>query len=215
MTASAVVRAALVVSVLTLVGCAEEGAQDLGPVAGRTSTVPPSTTVSVTSVDTTAPQSTTDPPSPSATQPTTTAPPEEFEPRWTSYSSATYKVTLRHPPDWPAPMDGEASPPYYFALSAASIGELSLADFCHFAASHRMMPFGPDPAVYTDVEFAGQPACVIEPTGDPSSSRLAMAQVVVRYPEPVEVGSGRYEVFILNAQLGQLSAIAATLRFDG
>nr|MDQ3990089.1 hypothetical protein [Actinomycetota bacterium] len=89
----------------------------------------------------------------------------------------------------------------------------SLAETCRSAASHRLAPFGSSPAVYTDVTFAGQPACVIEPSADQPAPERGMAQLMVRYPTPVQLGSGRYDVFVLTAHVRQLSAIAATLSF--
>jgi hypothetical protein len=40
-----------------------------------------------------------------------------------------------------------------------------------------------------------------------------MAQVMVRYPAPIQLPSGRYEILVLTAHVRQLSAIASTLSF--
>jgi len=40
-----------------------------------------------------------------------------------------------------------------------------------------------------------------------------MAQLMVRYPSPVQLPSGLYDVLVLTAHVRQLSAIAATLSF--
>ena len=42
---------------------------------------------------------------------------------------------------------------------------------------------------------------------------FGMAQLMVRYPSPVQLPTGRYEIFVLTAHVRELSAIAASLSF--
>ena len=203
-----------VVMLLSMAACSRSDPSDAGavPVRPTTTTIPPSTTQPpLTTV--VASTSSTRPPTSSTTTVLRTSTTQALEPVWTRYTSATYKVALAYPTNWQEPAAGTASAPNFFSLNATSTAGGTLAETCRNAASHRLAPFGSSPAVYTDVSFAGQPACVIEPSADQPASERGMAQLMVRYPSPVQLGSGRYDVFVLTAHVRQLSAIASTLSF--
>ncbi len=212
------VRVLIVAALLSTAACSDSDPSDAGavPVRPSTTTIPPSTTQPPPTT-VVAPTSTTrgaaSTPSTTTTLPPRTPTTQALEPVWPRYTSATYKVSLAHPTSWQAPADGTASPPNFFSLNATSTAGGSLAETCRNAASHRLAPFGSSPAVFTDVTFAGQPACVIEPSADQPASERGMAQLMVRYPSPVQLPSGRYDVFVLTAHVRELSAIAASLSF--
>ena len=199
---------------LTTSACSSSDPSDGGAVPSRptTTTIQPSTTPPPTTVGTST-STTRSTASSTTTTVLRTSTTLALEPVWTRFTSLSYRVALAYPTDWSPPADGTASPPDFFALNAATLGEGTLAEACRSAASHRLASYGSSPAVYDNLTFAGQPACVIEPSADQPASERGMALLMVRYPSPVQLPSGRYEVFVLNAHVRQLSAIAATLSF--
>ncbi len=215
-TLARVVRLAFTVGVVGLAGCSAGNGHKAAPLDPRGTTTQPGRPIGAANTTTPNPRKTTVVVAPSTTLPkaaaTITTTPRE--PIWTQYSSTTYKVALRYPPNWTPPADSEAKRPYFFSLGAASTTQ-TLAETCKGAAHHPLMPFGPSPVVHVDgVSFGGQPACIIEPDPQVPSSREQMAQVMVRYPTSLQLPTGHYELLVLAARNSDISAIASTLSFS-
>lgn len=135
---------------------------------------------------------------------------------WKTYSNRVYRVVLRHPPEWQGPMEGTAvrheGTSGFFDLGAASGGGATLNEVCRSDAGHKLNPFGTRPRIES-LRVQGQEACLILPSSDQPRDMKGHSQLLVRYPEPVQVGGSRYELLALYADRDHVRAIARTLRF--
>jgi hypothetical protein len=84
-------------------------------------------------------------------------------------------------------------------------------------ASHKLKPFGDQPAISV-LNLPAGAARLISP--DPSSPDLRMAEVVIRYPVPINEGAVSqpgliipvYYFFVLYGDVGSIQAIAESVR---
>ncbi len=188
---------------MALVACSGDDGEDSAPTTQPSTTAgTPETTTATTVV---APPTTIAPVVSSTTAP--------VAPDTKPFVSTRYKVEMQIPADWPEPDESRgAQPPYFLLVGAADGGGQSLSDVCQTSASHHLRPYGSTPTV-TDVSIGGQPGCVIEPSDDQPAEMRGMGQVIVRYSTPIELDSGQYGLFVLNARVPEIRAIADTLTF--
>src|SRR5271165_5556095 len=138
---------------------------------------------------------------------------------WQTYVDATYKVALRSPTElMPIPGLGAAvSGPKYnhraFGLSASG-GENSTAEqLCRGEADHHLRPFGTNPTIKT-LTVDGQTACLIWPSPDQHTiTGDDEAELIVKYPKPVEIGGYSYSFMTLNAETKYIMALARSIQF--
>jgi hypothetical protein len=138
---------------------------------------------------------------------------------WTTYSSLLFAISLEYPADW-QPVPGYGSPesgPTKFAgvngfvtvVGAMGGGGASIDAIAVQEAGHVLRPYGSQPTIES-LQVQGQEARLILPSADISVNQAAL---IVRYPQPVNVGGHTYEFFMLAADAGHIRTIAQTLRF--
>jgi hypothetical protein len=148
------------------------------------------------------------------------------------YSNEWLKVELDYPAHW-VPIsghelggkDGKFADPHgeadgYFTVSALGGQDTwTLDQAAEQQASHKLKPFGDQPTITVLGLPAGE-ARLISP--DPSSHDLRMAEVLIRYPAPVNEGAISqpgliipvYFFFVLSGDVGSIQTIAETVRLS-
>ena len=132
---------------------------------------------------------------------------------WRTYTSSQFKVNFKYPQNW-QPVKGE--PERYsgkngFFLVSANNAATPKA-MCESQAKHKLRPYGSRPQILS-LKVQNQPACLILPSADQSRSEKGIAELIVRYPQPVQVGSGTYTNFSLYANKQHIRDIAKTVKF--
>jgi len=148
------------------------------------------------------------------------------------YSNEWLKVELDYPAHW-IPIsghelggqDGKFADPQgeadgYFTVSALGGQDTwTLDEAAEQQASHKLKPFGDKPTV-TVLNLPAGEARLISP--DPSSHDLRMAEVLIRYPVPVNEGAISqpgliipvYYFFVLYGDVGSIQTLAETVRLS-
>jgi len=127
------------------------------------------------------------------------------------YTSERFGVRMRIPAAWADPdPDRGAQPPSFFLLDALAADSLERG--CDESAHHKLETFGKTPAI-EDITVAGSRGCLILPSDDQHPDQLGQAQVIARYPSPIEVAGERYAYFVLDAHRNQIRDVVASIEF--
>ncbi|AFZ11867.1 hypothetical protein Cri9333_0952 [Crinalium epipsammum PCC 9333] len=132
---------------------------------------------------------------------------------WRTYTSSTYKASFKYPKNW-QPVKGEPErfrgSNGFFLVSANNAATPQA--MCESQAKHKLRPYGSRPQILS-LKVQNQPACLILPSADQSRSEKGVAELIVRYPQPVEVNSSKYTNFTLYANKQHIRDIAKTVKF--
>lgn len=141
---------------------------------------------------------------------------------WQTYVDSTYQVTLRFPGDWKRdpiysdrPYFGaerrlHTVPRGYFQLLVMGDENDTPEQACKGSAEHVVQPFGKNPTV-RQMKVQGESACLVWPSEDQGAPWDA--EVVIKYPKPVEINGDRYGLLMLDADKDYILAITQTLGF--
>ena len=148
---------------------------------------------------------------------------ESADATWQTYVDSTYQVTLRFPGDWKRDPLIYRDRPYFaperrlhvvqrgfFQLLVEGGENHTPEQVCKGAAEHILRPFGENPTVRR-MTVQGQSACLVWPSKDHGAPWDA--EVVIKYPEPVEIDGDSYSLLVLDADKDYILAIIRTLRF--
>ncbi len=116
------------------------------------------------------------------------------------YTSQVYQVTLQYPTGWQREeSDNEryAGRDGFFLLGAGGSQEETIEEACEFAARHHLRPYGSHPQLER-WRVRGQEACLMLPSDDQDKSMEDQAILIVRYPQPVQIGEYAYSYFNLS-----------------
>ena len=129
---------------------------------------------------------------------------------WSTYSNPSFAVSLQYPAHWqPADDRNYVGEDGFFSIGAIGNPEASVDDVAADEAGHVLQPYGSRPII-ENLQIQGQPARLILPSADAGMGD--QAALIVRYPEPVELGD-TCQFFLLYADQGHIRTIAQTLRF--
>jgi TolB protein len=149
-------------------------------------------------------------------------PDSSSEQGWQTYIDGTYKVMLRCPAEW------KPDPSYNDRLYLGTERRLnSIArgffqglvegdesstpeQSCKGLAEHVVRPFGGNPTIRR-MKVDGQSACLVWPSKDQGAPWDA--EVVIKYPTPVEIDGERYSLLGVDADKDYILAIIRTLKF--
>jgi len=140
---------------------------------------------------------------------------EDLEQEWQTYTNTAYDITFRYPRGWKP--SAVYSGRIYFGGPDGSL-QIDVADgdnpaqICRSATTHKQRPYGSHPQV-RPIKVQEQRACLVWPSGDQVPIAENYAELVVRYPRPVEIDGSRYRLLILNADKKYLLQIVRTIRF--
>jgi hypothetical protein len=132
---------------------------------------------------------------------------------WQPYTDKVLRVTFRYPKEW------KASPVYndrtYFEGPDGSVqldaseGDAPV-DVCRGAATHHLQPYGAHPVIRS-MKVQGRRACLVWPSADQGAPWYG--ELVVEYPQPMEIDGYRYRLLLLNADKNHILEISRTIRF--
>jgi hypothetical protein len=139
---------------------------------------------------------------------------------WQTYVDNTYQVILSFPEEWkslyndrpyfaPEPQLNKVSRGFFQLLVSGGESD-TLEQVCKGLAEHKLKPFGVNPTIRL-MKVDGQSACLIWASEDQGAPWDA--EIVIKYPEPVEIQRERYSFLELNADKDYILAITRSLRF--
>jgi len=135
---------------------------------------------------------------------------------WQTYSNSHFAIKLKYPANWqpvPGYGDPESGEKYAgtdgFFMITAMDGE-SIDSVAAAEAYHKLQPYGSQPTIES-LQIQGQEARLILPSAD--ASMWDQSALIVRYPQPVEIGGHVCPFFVLYADQDHVRAIGDTLRF--
>jgi len=137
---------------------------------------------------------------------------------WNRYRNDYFHIRLDYPSDWDQ-VDGEphlgekfAGQDGFFGIMAIEAGGSSIDQLAENEAHHVLLPYGTQPTIESGTVH-GQEARLILPSIDQYPSMQGQAELIVRYPQPVEINGHFYDFFVLHADKGHIRAMTNTLRF--
>jgi TolB protein len=132
---------------------------------------------------------------------------------WQRYTDKVLQVTFRYPKEW------KTSPVYsdrtYFEGPDGSVQlDASEGDtpqqVCRGSATHHLQPYGAHPQIRS-MKIQGQKACLVWPSEEQGTN--SDAELVIAYPQPIEIEGSGYGLLILYADKNHILQISRTIRF--
>ena len=151
-----------------------------------------------------------------STTSTEPAPPTTSTPGTRAVGTAVFGVELDIPPEWTYDTnDTDGSERWSgdsgFVALFARADESGLDALAEQVANHRLRPFGTEPTI-EEISVAGTSARLIMPAADATPlDGFAFGEVLVRAPEPIELGGDTYNVVSLRADVDHIRAVAASV----
>ncbi|MGP4107887.1 LysM peptidoglycan-binding domain-containing protein [Virgibacillus sp. L01] len=129
-----------------------------------------------------------------------------------TYTNNEYNVRFQYPANWQSvTAERYEGPDGFFQISAIS-SDNTIDQVCQNEAFHQLMPYGSAPRI-VNTQIQSQEACFIFPSRDQPTEMRNQAALIIRYPNPVQLGGETYNYFILWADEPHLDEISATLSF--
>ncbi|SEP60746.1 TolB protein [Virgibacillus subterraneus] len=129
-----------------------------------------------------------------------------------TYTNAEFNVQFQYPANWQSvTAERYEGPDGFFQISAIS-SDSPLNQVCQNEAFHPLMPYGSAPRI-VNTHIQSQEACFIFPSADQPPEMENQVALIVRYPNPVQIGEDTYNFFILWADENHINEISATLSF--
>lgn len=128
------------------------------------------------------------------------------------YANRTYRVSFLVPADWQRINDERYEGPDGFFQIAALASPEGIEAVCRSEAFHVLRPYGSAPTI-EHLTIQNQDACLILPSADQPVEMRHQAALIVRNPQPVQIGSQSYNYFILYADQAHIRAMANSLEF--
>ena len=159
-------------------------------------------------------------------QPTATAEPEATATARALYTNPTFKVELQYPASWvPDPdystyasevpeafSDPSGRENGFFHVNALHTEGMSLEQVAASEVSHRLKPYGDSPQI-VPTTVAGREGRLILPDTVRPSSELFVAELLVAYSSPVNIGAGGpYQFLVMYGHRDFIESIAETIR---
>jgi TolB protein len=129
-----------------------------------------------------------------------------------TYTNSNFNVQFQYPGDWQRVTDERYEGPDGFFQLAAISSEEPIHTVCHNEAFHQLLPYGTQPRIIR-TQIQSQEACFIYPSADQPADMRGQAALIVRYPNPIQIGGTTYHYFILWADQKHLNEISSTLTF--
>lgn len=132
------------------------------------------------------------------------------------YSNQEYHVSLQYPSTWTA--DNAYNPARYkgdngfFQISAFNGTGWSIDQVAESDANHKLKPYGTNPSILK-LDIQGKDARLIKPSDDQAKEEKEVAELIIKYPIPIQISSSTYYYFILWADKSHIEQIAQTIQF--
>jgi hypothetical protein len=132
------------------------------------------------------------------------------------YSNREYLVSLQYPSTWtannaytPARYEGNNG---FFQISAFNGKGWTIDQVAESDANHKLKPYGTTPSIVKS-DIHGPDVRLIKPSDDQPKEEKEMAELVIKYPQPIQIDSNTYYYFILWADKNHIEQIAETIKF--
>lgn len=133
------------------------------------------------------------------------------------FSNQEYHVTLEYPSTWkannaystPARYEGDNG---FFQISAMSGDGWTIDQVAESNANHKLKPYGTKPSI-EKLEIQGQEARLIKPSDDQPKEEKDAAELIIKSPKVIQIGSDKYYYFILYSDKNHIEEIAKTIKF--
>jgi hypothetical protein len=132
------------------------------------------------------------------------------------YSNQEYHVSLQYPSTWTANnaytrarYEGDSG---FFQISAFGGNGWTIDQVAESDANHKLKPYGTTPSIVKS-DIHGLDARLIKPSDDQPKEEKEMAELVIKYPQPIQIDSNTYYYFILWADKNHIEQIAETIKF--
>jgi len=79
-------------------------------------------------------------------------------------------------------------------------------------ANHILKPYGTTPSI-TKLEIQGKEVRLIKPSEDQPKEEKEMAELIIKYPRPIQINSDKYYYFVLWSDKQHIEEIAKTIKF--
>ena len=132
-----------------------------------------------------------------------------------TYVNREYHIYLKYCSDWKQNYnysDRFEGKDGFFQINALDSQGRDIDAVAKQEASHELEPYGSNPQIFNLI-IQGQEARLIIPSSDQIEEMNHQAEVIVRYPTPIEIDGGRYNYFLLYADKEHIQDIAKTIRF--
>jgi TolB protein len=129
-----------------------------------------------------------------------------------TFTNATYNIEFQYPANWSRVSDERYEGTDGFFQVSAIFSEESIHNVCQSEAFQQLLPYGTKPLII-QTNIQTQDACYIFPSEDQPPEMRGQAALIVRYPQPIQIGDTFYNYFILWADQNHLYEISSTLTF--
>ena len=133
------------------------------------------------------------------------------------FSNQEYHVSLQYPSTWKA-NKAYSSPERYegnnglFQISAFDGEGWTIDQVAEWHANHKLKPFGTTPSI-TKLEILGKEVCLIKPSVDQPKEEKDAAELIVKYPKPIQINMDKYSYLVLWADQQHIEEIGKTINF--
>lgn len=132
------------------------------------------------------------------------------------YSNPEYHISLQYPSTWtannvyaPARYEGNNG---FFQISAFDGKDWTIDQVAESNANHKLKPYGATPSIVKS-DVHGIDARLIKPSDDQPKEQKEMAELVIKYPQPIQINSYTYNYFVLWSDKNHIEQIAQTIKF--
>lgn len=134
----------------------------------------------------------------------------------TVFTSKIFHVSLNFPSTWRKVDDYDEryqGNDGFINLLAKENHYATIQSVCEDEINHVLHPFGSNPSVqYLTID--NQEACMILPSDDQNGLMENSAEILIRYPQPIEINGYTYSFLVLVVSEQYASSIAPTIKFD-
>jgi hypothetical protein len=131
------------------------------------------------------------------------------------YQNQKYHVSFEYNKEW---KPSSSNPERYeggdgfFEISGFNGENLTLDDIAQSEANHILKPYGSKPEIL-NIMINEEEARLIMPSQDQSVEHHNQAEVILKYPDVVNINGNRYSYFVLFADKEHIKEIANTIKF--
>lgn len=129
-----------------------------------------------------------------------------------TFTNTMYNIQFEYPANWSKVSEERYEGPDGFFQIAAISSEEPIHEVCQNEAFHQLLPYGSKPLIL-QTNIQTQDACYIFPSEDQPDEMRGQAALIVRYPNPIQIGDTTYHYFIFWADQNHLYEISSTLTF--
>ena len=132
-----------------------------------------------------------------------------------NYINYEYHVTLKYNKDWISSSGYSnkfVGKNGFFQISAFDGQNWDIDEVAKHEVSHHLLPYGSNPQI-SQLTINRHEARIIIPSEDQAKEMNSQAEIIIKYPQVLEVDGDTYYYFILWADKNHIQKIAKSLKF--